>query len=86
MFMTAKRLKIDGKIVLKLNIHGYGEEDIPFLDSLGIDRLEGDPPTVRYTHIHSQDDFLATRSAILTRYRVLEEKGAKVLLEAKSHD
>ena len=38
MFMTANRIKLEGKPLLKLNIHEYNEEDIPFLDSLGIDQ------------------------------------------------
>jgi hypothetical protein len=83
MFMTASRLMIDGKPVLKLNIHEYKEDDVPFLDSLGIDQCEGDSPEYRYTYIHSQEDFLQTRTEILKRYKVLEEKGPKVLLEIK---
>ena len=83
MFMTASRIKIEGKPVLKLNIHEYGNDDIPFLDSLGIDQLEGDAPNWRYINIHSQEDFLTTRSAILEKYKVLEEKGPKVFLEVK---
>jgi hypothetical protein len=79
--MTANRLKIDGKPVLKLNIHEFEPDDIPFLDSLGIDQLEADVENWRYILIHSQADFLATRSAILEKYKVLEEKGPKVLLE-----
>jgi len=83
MFMTANRIKIDGKPVLKLNIHEYDKEDIPFLDSLGITQLEGHSPNWRYIHILSQEDFIRTRSAILERYRILEEKGPKVFLEAR---
>ena len=83
MFMTANRIKIEGKPVLKLNIHEYHKDDIPFLDSLGIDQLEDDSQNWRYIHIHSQEDFLSTRSAILERYNVLEEKGPKVFLEVK---
>ncbi|TKB07498.1 hypothetical protein [Desulforhopalus sp. IMCC35007] len=83
MFMTASRLMIDGKPVLKLNIHEYKEDDIAFLDSLGIDQCEGSSPEYRYTYIHSQEDFLRTRTKILERYKVLEEKGPKVLLEIK---
>ena len=83
MFMTANRIKIEEKPVLKLNIHDYTEDDIPFLDSLGIDQLEENSPNWRYIYIHSQKDFLSTRSAILERYNVLEEKGAQVFLEAK---
>lgn len=83
MFMTAIRIKIEGKPVLKLNIHEYDKDDIPFLNSLGIDQLEDDTPNCRYIHIHKQEDFLITRSAILKRYKVLEEKGPKVFLEAK---
>lgn len=83
MFMTADRIKIEGKPLLKLCIHEYDKDDIVFLDSLGIDQFEGDSPTWRYTYIHSREDFLRTRSAILERYKVLEEKGPKVFLEAK---
>ena len=83
MFMTANRIKLEGKPLLKLNIHEYDDGDIPFLDSLGIDQFEGDPADCRYILIHSQEDFLRTRSAILQRYTVLEEKGPKVFLEAK---
>lgn len=83
MFMTAIRIKIEGKPVLRLNIHEYDKDDIPFLNSLGIDQLEGDTPNCRYIHIHNQEDFLITRSAILEKYKVLEEKGPKVFLEAK---
>ncbi len=83
MYMTASRLKIDGKPLLKLNIHEYSQEDIPFLESLGIDQLESDLPNCRYIHIHNQEDFLSTRTAILERYKILEEKGPRVFLEKK---
>lgn len=83
MFMTADRIKIEGKPLLKLCIHECAEDDIVFLAGLGIDQLEGDSPTLRYTYIHSREDFLSTRSAILERYKVLEEKGPKVFLETK---
>lgn len=83
MFMTASRIKIEGKPVLKLNIHEFDKDDIPFLDGLGIDQIEGDSPSWRCVHFHSQEDFLRTRSAILERYRVLEEKGPKVFLQIK---
>lgn len=83
--MTARRLKIDGQPVLKLNIHDFGEEDVAFLDSLGIDRVDDDAPDCRFIEIFSQEDFLATRAAILTRYTVLAEKGPKVFLERKQH-
>ncbi|WP_159441264.1 hypothetical protein [Desulfopila aestuarii] len=81
--MTANRIKIEGKPLLKLNIHDFDKDDISFLDSLGIDQLEADSTNWRYIYIHSQEDFLRTRSAILERYRVLEEKGPRVFLEAK---
>lgn len=83
MFMTASRIIINGKPVLKLNIHEYNEEDLAFLDSLGIDQCEENVTECRYTHIHSQEDFLSTRAAILQRYKVLEEKGPKVFLAIK---
>ena len=82
MYMMAKRLKDNGKPMLKLYIHEVGEEDKEFLDSLGIDKFEEDTPTTRYTIIHSQDEFLATRAAILERYDA-EEKGPRVFLEKK---
>ena len=83
MFMTANRIKIEGKPVLKLNMHEFGDADIAFLDSLGIDKVEDDHPNWRYTYIYSREDFLSTRSTILERYEVLEEKGIKVFLAAK---
>ena len=83
MFMTAVRMKVDGKPLLKLNIHEYNAGDILFLDSLGIDQLEEDSPSLRYIHIHSQEDFFATRSAILEKYKVLKETGPKVFLALK---
>ena len=83
MFMTANRIKIDGKPLLKLCIHECDTNDSAFFDSLGIDQLEGDSQTLRYTYIHKREDFLSTRSAILEKYTVLEEKGPKVFLEAK---
>ena len=83
MFMTASRIKIEDKPVLKLNIHEYAVEDIPFLDSLGIDQTEGDSENVRYIHIHNQEDFLRTRAAILERYQIVRERGPKVFLGAK---
>ena len=83
MYMTAIRIKIEGKPLLKLNIHDYDKDDIPFLDSLGINQMEDGTANCRYMHIHNQADFLSTRSAILARYKVLEEKGPRVYLEAK---
>lgn len=84
MYMTAKRSKIDGKPLLKLNIHEFNTTDIAFLNSLNIDQIEATLPNCRYINIHSQEDFLRIRSAILTQYTVLEEKGPKVFLEAKN--
>lgn len=81
MFMTASRSKIEGKPLLKLNIHEFDPDDIEFLDSLGITKIDETLPRCRYISIHSQDDFLHTRSALLEKYRVLEEKGPKVFLE-----
>lgn len=83
MFMTASRSKIDGKPLLKLNIHEFSTTDIPFLDSLGIDGVDEALQNCRYISIDNQEDFLSTRSALLERYTVLEEKGPKVFLEAK---
>ena len=78
MLMTANKIKIESNPLLKLNIHEYDKDDIPFLDSLGIDQFEGDSPNWRCLHIHNQEDFLSSRSAILERYKVLEEKGPTV--------
>ncbi len=81
--MTATRLKEDGKIVLKLNIHEFTEEDIPFLDSLSINQQDDEARDVRFIYIHSQNDFLQLRATILEQYEVLEEKANKVFLQKK---
>lgn len=83
MFMTATRKKIEGKPVLKLNLHNFPDEDIPFLESLGIDQIEGDAQEQRFTFIHSQEDFLETRGALLEKYTILKEVGPKVFLAPK---
>ena len=82
MYMTANRLKIDGKPVLKLNIHDFSESDVPFLDSLGIDKRENDQERWRYILIYNQEDFLTIRAIILKEYTA-EEKGPRVFLEPK---
>lgn len=82
MYMTANRVKMEGKPVLKLNIHEFSKDDIPFLDSLGIDKTEEEPNNWRYVYIYSREDFLNTRAAIFERYEC-EEKGIKVFLEKK---
>lgn len=82
MFMTANRIKIQGKPLLKLNIHEYDESDIPFLDDLGIKEIDNRFANCRYIHIHSKDDFLNIRSQIFEKYDVVE-KGPKAYLEAK---
>lgn len=83
MFMTANRLKVDGKIVLKLNLHEFAEEEIPFLNSLGINKIDDTAPNWRYILIHSQEEFLAKREELFSKYRVVEEKGPKVTLALK---
>ncbi len=83
MFMTANRLKIDGKPVLKLTIHDFPVEDIPFLEGLGITQIEEGKTSWRYALIHSQEDFLKTRSLLLEKYEVVEEKGPQVFLKTK---
>ncbi len=83
MFMMASRNKKDGKPYLKLNIYEFEEGDIPFLDKLGIVEQEVGQENVRYTLIHSQEDFFKTRSQILERYDA-EEKGPRVFLTLKS--
>ncbi len=83
MYMTASRRKIDGRPMLKLNIHDFEEEDISFLDSIGIDQVEEGDENVRFTFIYSQEDFLNTRSTILQRYDA-EEKGPRVYLTLKT--
>jgi hypothetical protein len=80
--MTASRIIIQGKLVLKLNIHEYDESDIAFLDQLGISETESDHAAFRYTHIHSKEDFLSIRSALFERYDVIEE-GPKAHLKAR---
>ncbi len=82
MYMTARRIEIQGKPVLKLNIHEYDERDIPFLDHLGINEIDSDRAGCRYIHIHSKEDFLSIRSALFEKYTVKEE-GPKAYLEAK---
>lgn len=81
--MSASRIKIDGKPVLKLNIHQYETADIPFLSKLGINNSEPGRTEWLYAHIHSQQEFLATREAILQRFEVVEERGPKVFLHKK---
>lgn len=80
--MTARRLKIEGRPVLKLSIHDFSDDDVPFLDGLGIDTVEDDEKTWRYILIHGQEDFLGIRAKILDRYEAVE-KGPKVFLERK---
>ena len=80
MFMTAGRLKIDGKPLLKLNIHEFGKEDVAVLKALGIAQSDEDSPHILYKKIYSQDEFLSTRASLLTKYKVLEEKGPRVFL------
>ncbi len=84
MYMTAERLIRDGKPLLKLNIHEYHETDIPFLDSLGIRESDDTSESCRYLHIHSQDFFREIRAQIIEKYDVLEEKGPRVYLRAKT--
>lgn len=86
MYMTATKVEGEGRVSLKLNIHEYGEEDIDFLGSLGIDQEEyskDKSETRLYKLIASQDEFLATRKALLERYTVLEEKGPRVYIGEK---
>lgn len=82
MFMTASRVKRKGKPVLKLNIHGYSESDIPFLDKLGIDLVDEDFADCRYKLIQSQEEFISIRAAIFKRYEVTE-KGPRAFLSLK---
>lgn len=83
MYMTASRRKIDGKPYLKLNIHDFSQEDVPFLDSLEINQEDEDFPDCRYINIYSQEDFLSIRATILERYKVVKETGPHVFLEKK---
>lgn len=73
MYMTASRIIIQGKPVLKLSIHEYAESDIAFLDYLGINETDSHHAACRYIHIHSKEDFLGIRSALFERYDVIEE-------------
>ncbi len=81
MYMTASRLLIEEKPVLKLRIHDYQQEDIPLLDTLGINEIEEQPAPCRFIHIHNKQDFLAIRATLLEHYPVFEEKGPRVFLE-----
>ncbi len=81
--MTASRIIVDQKPVLRLNIHQFTEQDLPILDALGINQSDPEKEAVRYTCIHSQKDFLSTRTALLEHYEILEEKGPIVFLKAK---
>lgn len=82
MFMTANRIHIDDRPVLKLNIHEFGEDDIAFLDSLGITTIDAEFAQCRYIHIHSKEDFLSIRAEIFEKYDV-EEKGPRAYLALK---
>ena len=84
MYMTANRIKIEGQPVLKLNIHDFSEDDVPFLDNLGIDTLENkEQNNWRYKLIYNQEDFLNLRTVILERYEV-EEKGHRAYMTLKA--
>ncbi len=82
MFMTAGRIKLEGKPVLKLNIHEYSESDLSFLDELGIDLIDEDFASCRYKLIQSQEEFIGIRTAIFKRYEVTE-KGPRAFLTLK---
>lgn len=82
MFMTASKIKIKGKPVLKLNIHEFAEHDIAFLDNLGISNIDSDLANCRFIYIHSKEDFLSIRAAIFEKYDVVE-KGPKAHLNPK---
>ena len=82
MFMTANRIKIQGEVVLKLNIHECDENAIPFLDNLGINKIDNKFTNCRYIHIHRKEDFLSIRAAIFEKYEVVE-KGPKAYLTSK---
>jgi len=83
MFMTASRIIIQDKPVLKLNIHEYDESAVPFLNELGIDKMDDDIENCRYRLIYSREDFLDIRSRIFEKYDV-EEKGPRAYLEPRS--
>ncbi len=83
LYMTASRMKIDGKPALKLNIHQYTSADTAFFDRLGIVEQNDQEQPVRTILIHSQENFLEIRGKILEQYNVLAEKGPRVFLEAK---
>ncbi len=82
MYMTASRKKIDGRPMLKLNIHDFEEDDIPFLESIGVDQIEEGKENIRFTFIYSQEAFLDTRATILEKYDA-EEIGPRVYLTLK---
>lgn len=83
LFMTAKRIKIDEKPALQLNIHEYKSSDAAFFDSLGIVEVADNEQPFRSITIESQEAFLEIRGRILAQYDVLAEKGPRVFLEAK---
>lgn len=81
LYMTARRITIDEKPALELNIHRYTTADADFFDALGIFEQQDSEEPVRTITIHSQQDFLKIRGKILEGYTVLAEKGPKVYLE-----
>ncbi len=81
MYMTASRIIIEEKPVLKLRIHEYQEEDIPLLDALKITETEEKPVPCRFIYIYNKEDFLNIRAMLLEHYPVFEEKGPRVFLQ-----
>ncbi len=81
MYMTASRLIIKNKPVLKLRIHDYQKEDLSLLDTLNITETEEKPVPCRFIHIHKKQDFLDIRATLLEHYPVFEEKGPRVFLQ-----
>ncbi|PIE64131.1 MAG: hypothetical protein CSA26_09715 [Desulfobacterales bacterium] len=86
MFMTAGRIKINGKPALKLYMHEFDRKDEDFLDKLGIDQQDEEMEDARYILVHSQDDFLALRETIFQSYDLVSEKGPIVTLKRKEED
>ncbi len=86
MFMTAGRIKIDGKPALKLYMHEFDKKDEDFLDKLGINQLDEKMEGSRYILVHSQNDFLALRETIFRSYDLVAEKGPIVTLKRKEED
>ncbi len=82
--MTARRIKVDGKPILKLYMHEFDTDDEIFLDRLNITQQDEEMEGARYILVHSRDDFLALRETIFQTYDLVEEKGPIVIIKRKT--